>query len=132
MVKNAMRKKPVVHLPTVYVAQQPTPKLGTGWIPDLSPANKFGKVEFVFDAPDKPWVDTQNAIAKILVRTKEFDADTDFLLWPQSGDPASFWLMIQTLTARGFHRLRFLYYQREGFYIPILGDVSQVAECIIA
>lgn len=109
--------------PTVWVAQEPTPRMGTGWVPDLSPAERFGHISFVFDAGEKPWTDPCAAISKIHARMMGFNPSHDFILWAQSGDPASFWLIIQTLTARGFHRLHYLYYQREGYYIPICGDV---------
>lgn len=120
---------------TVYVIQQPRPK-ADGWTPNFEPATKYGKLDHIFDAGDRIYADPSSAKKKVLARLEKFDAENDFLLWSNFGDPASVWLTIMCLVAKGNLRLKFLYWSRgksaegmsneNGFYFPVELDVTNV------
>jgi len=115
--------------PTVYIFQQPRPRKSDGWVPNLEPATKYGKLKFIFDAEDKPHLDPSAALTKAVARLKDFDAEKDYLCWTNFGDPASQWLVIMLLSGRGNNLLRFLYWSRgkgangmsaeNGYYFPV-------------
>lgn len=120
--------------PTVYVIQQPRPKPG-GWVPNLEPATKYGKLEFVFDADDRAYTAPSDARAKLAGKLRNFNPDTDSLLWANFGDPATLWLTIMHLVAGGHQHLRFLYWSRGrvgdhmsndiGYYFPVELDCRE-------
>lgn len=121
---------PVESTSTVFVIQQPRPKTGEKWVPNLQPATQFGKLEFIFEASDRIYADPTEGRKKAAARLADFDSDRDYLLWTNFGDPAALWLVIMLLTLGGHKRLRFLYWSRgrattggmsteNGFYFPV-------------
>lgn len=116
----------------VYVIQQPIPN-GAGWVPDLGPASQYGAIEFIFDSTDRVYADPSSAKKKLIAKLSKFNAEEDYLLWPNAGDPASAWLTIAMLSTGGFKKLRYLYWQKPrkgneggGHYLPIEIDSSLV------
>lgn len=118
----------------VFIIQQPTPKEG-GWVPDMSPAAQYGRLEFVFDAGDRPYSDPKKAVKVAKAKLKNFNPETDFLCWPNFADPAAQWVVIAVLVGMGFHKLRYLYWNKGrkqvaadraggGYYFPIEIDVA--------
>ena len=113
---------------TVYVMQQPT-QTRKGWTPNLQPATEFGEIQYVFPggvpiytSPVKTLKMAKNALAN-------FNPDEDYLLWPNTGDPAAMWVCCFAIVLLGFSKVRFLYWNRkyengnrigsDGFYVPI-------------
>lgn len=114
---------PLSSAATVFVMQRPKAKEG-GWEPDLSPAMQYGKLEYVFDADDKPHASPTSALAKAKSRLANFDASRDYLLWPNFADISSMLIIVALLTRGGNTRLRYLTWKRTraseaGFYFPI-------------
>ena len=117
----------------VYAIQQPRPK--EGWTPNLQPATDFGRIEFIFDQGDRIYADPKAALKKARARLADFDPLTDYLLWPNFGDPAGQYLVCAYLTSLGYNALRWLYWSRgriegrasneNGYYVPITLDVSK-------
>ena len=112
---------------TVFITQRPVPRKDSNWLPDISSAAQYGKIEYVFEAnlplytsPDKSLKEAQRIL-------QNFDPEQDYLLWPNSGDPSSMWTCIMAITVLGFHRINFLYWNRKlvdgqrngGFYAPV-------------
>lgn len=129
-----IRQEPPTSLNVVWVIQQPRPK-ANGWVPDLASANRYGRIEFVFDAGDRAYSDPVAAVKKAKARLVNFDPEHDFLCWSHFGDPATLWLTVFLLGQRTT-RLKFLYWSRSksaflgaasgeesGFYFPIEIDV---------
>jgi len=127
---------PVLPSSVVWVVQQPRPK-ANGWVPDLQSANRYGRIEFIFDAGDRAYSDPVAAVKKAKSRLVNFDPENDFLCWSHFGDPATLWLTVLLLGQRAT-RLKFLYWSRSksasrnfsdlpseesGFYFPIEIDV---------
>lgn len=115
--------------PTVYVIQTPRPK-SDGWTPNLEPASKYGKIEFVFPVGEKAWADPESSRHRAAERLKDFDPTRDYLCWANFGDPACLWIVIGMLVARGARSLKFLYWSRgrnedgssdktHGHYFPV-------------
>ena len=112
--------------PNVYVIQQANPR---HWTPDLAPAAKFGAVHFIFDADERPYASTFEAMDKIADRLQDFDPATDYICWSNAGDPAGMWLIMAYL-GRHHPCFRVLYWSRgkgrdgnmtneNGYYFPI-------------
>lgn len=123
--------------PRVFIIQRPQPKAEDGWTPDLSPCLQYGAMEFVFEIGERAFADPAAARRKAEKKLEDFDPEKDFILWGNFGDPATMWLVIMILVARGFKKLKYLYWSRRkslaskfsdsppGFYMPIEIDVSQ-------
>lgn len=113
---------------TVYVTQQPKPNR-LGWTPNLSGAAEFGKLAYVFSGSDTPYCDPERAMDEARHALHSFDPDEDYVLWPNSGDPASIWVVLMTLSRFPINKIRFLYWERkmtggvrsrtDGFYSPV-------------
>jgi hypothetical protein len=117
---------------TVFVIQQPRPNY-RGWQPDLEPAKKFGTLEYIFNTDDRPHERPHLAMQKAEGRLLAFDPETDFVLWPSTGDPGGVWAVMLIL-ALHFDSIKVLYWERkevngvrsrtEGFYIPLHYNLS--------
>ncbi len=114
---------------SVYIPQQPLPTR-TGWMPDLSPATKYGELKFVFGGGEVVYTNPAKAIKIARQKLKDFNPDRDFICWPSSGDPASIYITVQVLSAMGYHKLTYLCWNRRrdkngnvikasGYYCPI-------------
>lgn len=113
---------------TVFITQQPRPNR-LGWLPNLSPASQFGKFVYVFTAADAPWTNPDAAMEKATDLLRDFNEDEDFVLWPNSGDPAAMWIILAILARFPLRKIRILYWERklengermkgDGFYTPV-------------
>jgi hypothetical protein len=106
-------------------------------MPNFEPATKYGRLETLFESSDRTFADPSAAKKKVLAKLANFNPETDYLLWANFGDPASLWLTIMVLVARGYTKLKFLYWSRgrapggtmsndSGFYFPVELDVTNV------
>lgn len=113
---------------TVYVTQQPIPN-NKNWVPNLSPALQYGKLAYVFDGGQQIFSNPNVEIVRAKSRLEDFDPDRDFLLWPNSGDPAALWVCQHALAGMGLPYISYLYWERgledgqrstkAGFYSPV-------------
>jgi hypothetical protein len=112
----------------VFITQQPKPNKAN-WMPNLSPAMPYGHFIFVFGANEQPWTDPDGAMEKAQVALRDFDPDEDYVLWPNSGDPAACWIILLVLARFSINKIRMLYWERkmedgvrsrtDGFYSPV-------------
>ena len=112
----------------VFITQQPRPNK-VNWVPNLTPALGYGTIHFVFGPEDKPYAAPQWAMDHAQVALRDFDPDEDYILYPNSGDPAAMWVIIMALSRMRINHIRFLYWERkfengerskaDGFYTPI-------------
>lgn len=104
----------------VYVIQRPKPRKGDSWVPDLSKATQYGRLEFIFSAEDVIFREPEKAIAKLTQKLDlNFRPEKDYLLWCNFGDPAASWLVPFFLGRYGIRSLRYLYWDQAGFYHPV-------------
>lgn len=113
----------------VFITQQPRPNR-QGWAPNLTPASQYGPLHYVFQGSDRPSSDPDGAIFQAAEVLSDFDPLRDYLLWPNSGDPAAIMAVMIVLARRNISQLRALNWERrlekgkrnikEGFYTPIL------------
>jgi len=114
---------------TVYVSQRPKAN-AVGWTPDLTPALKYGKCEFVFEPDEQVSSDPNTMMRVARDRLDAFNPHTDYLLWPNTGDPAAIWACVMVLMGYGFTEIRFLLWDRmvgedgkrngsKGEYVPL-------------
>lgn len=117
----------------VYLIQQPKPRKSDGWMPDLQPATRFGRLITVMQAGETAWTNPDEAARKLKDEYSQFDPTRDFLLWTNFGDPCVLWLTIMVLVGMGHRSLSFLYWSRgkgpggmtneNGYYFPIKCEV---------
>jgi hypothetical protein len=103
-------------------------------MPNLTPASKFGAMEYVFDAEDKPFLNTARALRTAEKALVDFDPERDFVLWPNTGDPAAAWAVMLVLGRKGIRKVKTLYFERnlvdgerdnrKGFYTPIVFNLQ--------
>ena len=114
---------------TVYVTQQPMPNK-LNWVPDLSPAAPYGKLVFVFAGDEAPFTAPNKSMTKAQDVLAHFNSKEDYLLWPNTGDPAAQWICIMALASMGVEEITFLYWSRvrhddgtrsrsKGNYVPV-------------
>jgi hypothetical protein len=117
----------------VFVTQRPIPNKKNGWTPDLSPATSYGRLEYVFESDKQVFCTTAKSLERAKDFLEDFNPDRDFLLWPNSGDPAALWVCIHALAGMGLPCVKYLYWERgfnqagerdskKGFYSPITID----------
>lgn len=114
--------------PRVFITQQPRANK-QGWVPNLTPASKYGALHFVFTGSDKPSQDPDGAIFQAGEALADFNPKKDYLLWPNSGDPAAIMAVMIVLARMDITRICFLNWerklvkgqrdQRQGFYAPV-------------
>ena len=114
----------------VFITQQPTPNKN-GWTPDLSSAAEYGTLKFVYPAKMQVNARIDECVQMAIDTLASFDAEEDYILFPNTGDPASKYVILMVLgNYYGFHKLSFLYWSRKrdengaivqnrGFYMPI-------------
>jgi hypothetical protein len=113
---------------TVFITQQPRPN-SNGWTPNLSPAAKYGKFVYVFAGDDTPWANPKSATEQAIATLSKYNPDDDFILYPNSGDPMSIFIIVAVLARLAINKITFLYWERnlidgkrsrtDGFYSPI-------------
>lgn len=109
--------------PIVWVMQQPLVKTD-GWKPDLTSAERYGRIEFLLPMGHKTYVNPLQTQQLLYPSLQIFDPAHDYLLWANFADIASSWMVVAMLTAAGYKELKYLYWQsgREagtGLYIPV-------------
>jgi hypothetical protein len=112
----------------VFITQQPKPN-AVNWVPNLSPAAQFGAFNYIFGPDDKPWLHTDWALDHAAGILREFNQEEDYILWPNTGDPAGVWAVMLVLARMNINKIRVLCWERklkdgvrsksEGFYSPI-------------
>lgn len=112
----------------VFITQQPKPN-HTGWMPNLSPAAPYGRFVYVFSSDAAPWTNPDEAVEIATAALADFDPDEDYILYPNSGDPAAMWIILLVLARFNINKLRVLYWERklvdgersrrDGFYSPV-------------
>lgn len=126
----------------VYVIQQPKPRAADNWIPDLTPAAKFGAIHYIFSPSEAPHRDLLAAYKKIAEALEGFNIEEDYVCWCNFGDPAGLWLVIAYL----YYHLgaaNFLYWSRgrdsdgkisnrKGFYTAMRIDLNEFSRRFIA
>ena len=113
-------------MPKVYVVNRPI-KNKFGWVPDLTDASRYGALEVVFEANDKPQFLPMPSIQKARRIMKDFSSE-DYLLWPGGGDPIAGMIacMIASEKATTVRVLRWERNieegerdRRKGYYMPV-------------
>lgn len=114
---------------TVFITQQPKVNR-QGWSPDLSPAADYGKFVYIFDSNEFIYQDTVAGMRKAYSKLEDYNPEHDYILWPNTGDPAAIWCTIMAICGMGFNDITFLYWDRkrdesgqrskqQGFYVPV-------------
>lgn len=113
----------------VFVTHQTRPNK-QGWTPNLTSATRYGSLHYVFSGSDRPSADPDGAIFQASEVLADFDQSKDYLLWPNSGDPAAIMAVMIVLGRMNITRIRFLNWERklvhgrrdpqQGFYSPII------------
>lgn len=70
---------------TVYIICKPKPG-PQGNTYDVSPAQEYGGIEFIFDAYDNPSSDPRASIEKVRIKLGKFDVKKDYIV-TAGGDP---------------------------------------------
>lgn len=120
---------------TVYVIQQPRPNK-QGWMPDLSSANKYGKIEYVFGSHERIYALPGPSLFKARKIFREFNQDQDYILWPGVGDPAALVVAMIALMECDIDYFKQLYWDRKrddngqrtaanGFYVPLTHNIKE-------
>ena len=98
-----------------------------GWSPDLSDASRYGSIEVVFEANEKPQFLPNPSIQKARRILKDFGPE-DYLLWPGGGDPIAV-MIVCMIAAENSPIVRILRWERnieegdrdrrKGWYMPV-------------
>ena len=98
-----------------------------GWTPDLSDASRYGSIEVVFEANEKPQFLPNPSIQKARRILKDFGPE-DYLLWPGGGDPIAV-MLVCMIAAENSPIVRILRWERnieegdrdrrKGWYMPV-------------
>jgi hypothetical protein len=110
----------------VYIVNRP--KVNKfGWTPDLSDASRYGSIEVVFEANEKPQFLPNPSIQKARRILKDFGPE-DYLLWPGGGDPIAV-MIVCMIAAENSPIVRILRWERnieegdrdrrKGWYMPV-------------
>lgn len=75
-------------MPTVYVTQRPQ-RSKAGWKPNLLPATVYGELKYVFESDDYVFSSPNESMAKAKEILNQFDPSVDYILYPNTGDPAA-------------------------------------------
>ena len=121
----------------VFVTQQPR-RNSQGWQPNLSPAAQFGAIHYVFEAGEQPFSNTGWAMVHAAKVLRDFNPEEDYVLWPNTGDPAAAWAVMIVLALRGLSKIKTLYWERKlvgnrrdtrsGFYSPVVYHLLKGAQ----
>jgi hypothetical protein len=103
-------------------------------MPNLSPAMGYGKFHFIFNSGDQPWCDPDGAMDHAHEVLQDFDPAHDYLLYPNSGDPAGMWAILLVLSRLDISKVTCLYWERkfengersktDGFYSPVTFNLA--------
>lgn len=117
---------------TVYIIQRPRENK-FGWTPDLTDASRYGAMEVVFEANDRPQFLPGPMVHKARKVMKDFGPD-DYLLWPGGGDPIAVSICSMVAAERS-PTVRFLRWERnrdegvrdrrKGWYMPVALELQE-------
>ena len=114
---------------TVYVVQRAIPNKH-GWVPNLEPATKYGKLDYIFPADLFVSSQTNRAIDIAYQKMEQFEPESDYLCWSYSGDPIALSIVMLVLGNTGHEFIRFLRWNRkrdkDGVVIPNVGYYEPV------
>jgi hypothetical protein len=127
----------------VYVTQQPRANRHN-WVPNLESAAQYGALRFIFAGDDRPYESPRLSTIKAARELAFFNWQEDFLLWPNSGDPAALLTAVLALSELLYDDAEYitlLYWNRkslgpgkhsttEGFYVPIKFPLNVVTSMI--
>jgi hypothetical protein len=104
-----------------------------GWTPDLTDASRYGSMEVVFEANDKPQFLPGPSFQKARRIMKDFGPE-DYLLWPGGGDPVAV-MICSIVAAESSPVVRFLRWERnreegerdrrKGWYMPVALEIVE-------
>lgn len=113
-------------MPKVYVVNRPV-KNKFGWVPDLSDATRYGALEIIFEANDKPQFLPGPSVQKARRIMKDFSSE-DYILWPGGGDPIAVMITCMIASEKA-NTVRVLRWERnmeegdrdrrKGWYMPV-------------
>lgn len=115
---------------TVFVTKRPVPD-GKGWLPDLTPAQKYGPLEFVFEGHEHVFALPQPSLHKARrLLGKKFRPEEDYLLHPNSMDQMALTICLAAVMDLRPESIQLLYWdrirqedgtrsRRTGLYYPI-------------
>jgi len=120
-------------MPKVFVVNRPIENK-FGWTPDLSDASRYGSLEVIFEANDRPQFLPGPAVQKARRIMKDFGPE-DYILWPGGGDPIA--VMIACMIASEQSPIvRVLRWERnneqgerdrrKGWYMPVALELRKV------
>tara|TARA_R110000824_G_scaffold249398_5_gene438382 strand:+ start:470 stop:859 length:390 start_codon:yes stop_codon:yes gene_type:complete len=122
-------------MPKVYVVNRPI-KNKFGWCPDLSDASRYGALEIIFEANDKPQFLPGPSIQKARRIMRNFGPE-DYLLWPGGGDPIAV-MVACSIASEQSPIVRVLRWERnfeegerdrrKGWYMPVALEFRKVNE----
>lgn len=118
---------------TVYVVQKPKPG-PQGITYDITPAEEYGEIKFIFDAYENPSSHPMSAIKKVRDVLNDFDIHTDYIV-AAGGDPYGLFLLGYVMSEFNYP-LRWLRFERlkqrpvpgkvgmedqktTGYYVPV-------------
>jgi hypothetical protein len=125
---------------TVYIPQRPSTS-GRGWTPDMSKAEKYGKIKYIFDLEDHKILTESPtaAIVRAIKALENYDAERDYIAWPPAS-PLALIVVIMAIMAMGKDSVQYLSWDRTkdpstgersgGMYIPITYSVKKVEDLL--
>ena len=114
---------------TVFIVQKPKPG-PQGITYDVTPAEEYGKIKFIFDAYENPSSHAAASIEKVRDALNEFDPENDYII-AAGGDPYGLFLVGYVMNEFSYP-LRWLRFERvkqrptpgqiqktSGYYAPV-------------
>jgi len=112
----------------VFIVNRPVTKNSSSFTYDVSPAQEFGEVVFLFDSTQRPEPSENPSAARqhILSTLENFDPDDDFIVWA-GGDPLGM-LLVSAHLGAWHNSVKYLKWEKErdlsgrvvgGHYIPL-------------
>jgi hypothetical protein len=122
-------------LAKVYIVNRP--KVNKfGWTPDLSDASRYGSLEVIFEANDKPQFLPSPSIQKARQVMKDFCSE-DYILWPGGGDPIAV-MIVCMIASENSPIVRVLRWERnieegdrdrrKGWYMPVALEMRKESD----
>lgn len=121
----------------VFFAHEPRmmrdPETGVRRPRDLSSANRYGTIRFVFNRDEHPSLTPSESLVQAQKVLANFDPHNDYVCYA-GGDPLSIAITFLALKALRIHTVQFLRYDRErgrdggssghGFYVPVTVNLN--------
>lgn len=111
----------------VFIVQEPKARKESGWLPDFSTAEEYGRLVHVFKASHHPSYMNKLDLHKHLdMVLRDFDAHKDYILW--SGGDAAALIHVSAYIAKRFGSVQMLRWDNRrneqkqrigGYYKPV-------------